>query len=181
MSDQVSDKLTKRLFIYLVPIVLGAWIVLTVAVDFIAIPTVFRTLQDINLGGSVGIELFPKVNKVEMILASLLLIGILYKQKVKEKMFDRFILIQSFFLFLLSFAYSFFLSPEIKRLTLLIQSKSFDVNALADLQIQHSFYHHLYIKLEGVKLIFLLMMMAWCFFCDLKMQKVAKSLEEHKA
>ncbi|MCK6595885.1 MAG: DUF4149 domain-containing protein, partial [Bacteriovoracaceae bacterium] len=113
MSDQITDKLTKRLFVYLVPVVLGAWIVLTIAVDFIAIPTVFRTLKDINLGGSVGIELFPKVNKVEMILAMILLVGILYKQKVKEKMFDRLILLQSFFLFFLTLTYSFFLSPEI--------------------------------------------------------------------
>lgn len=181
MSDQITEKLTKRLFIYLVPVVLGAWIILTVAVDFIAIPTVFRTLKDVNLGGSVGIELFPKVNKVEMILAVILLVGILYKQKVKEKMFDRFILIQSFFLFLLTLSYAFFLSPEIKRLTLLIQDKSVAANLLADLQIQHSFYHHLYIKLESVKLIFLLMMMVWCFFRDLKMQRVAKLIEEHKA
>lgn len=180
MSDQITDKLTKRLFVYLVPVVLGAWIVLTIAVDFIAIPTVFRTLKDINLGGSVGVELFPKVNKVEMILAMILLVGILYKQKVKEKMFDRLILLQSFFLFFLTLTYSFFLSPEIKRLTLLIQDKSKAYHLLPDLQIQHSFYHHLYIKLEGVKFIFLLMMITWCFFRDLKMQKVARAIEEHR-
>ena len=146
---------------FLLPAFIFSWIVLTVAVDFIAIPTVFRTLKDANLGGSIGIELFPKVNIVELILAIGLLISIKASINLKTRIFDRFVLVIGFFLFLLCLFFSTFLSPEIKKLTLMMMESKGNYSVLPALSVQHQFYHHLYIKLEGVKLVLLLVLMGW--------------------
>lgn len=146
---------------FFLPAFLSSWILLTITVDFIAIPTIFRTLKDVNLGGAIGIELFPKVNFVEVILACGLIICLFYSLSIKTRLFDRFVMVMGFFLALLSIFYFTFLSPEIKTLTLEMSNKMGDFSALPSLSVQHQFYHKLYIKLEGLKLLILVIMLGW--------------------
>lgn len=146
---------------FLLPAFIFSWIILTVAVDFIAIPTVFRTLKDPNLGGAIGINLFPKVNWVEIILAVSLCSAIFFSVNIKQRILDRLALIVGIFLFLLTVLYLAYLSPEIKRLTLEIANNKGNLTLLPTLNIEHQFFHHLYIKLESVKLFLLFGLMAW--------------------
>lgn len=146
---------------FFLPAVLFSWILLTVTVDFIAIPTVFRTLKDVNLGGAVGIELFPKVNAVEVFLSWALIICLFYSLSIKTRLFDRFVMVMGFFLVFLSIFYFTFLSPEIKTLTLEMSKKVGDYTSLPSLSVEHQFYHHLYIRLEGIKLLILAIMLGW--------------------
>lgn len=146
---------------FFLPAFLLSWIVLTVAVDFIAVPTVFRTLKDVNLGGAIGIELFPKVNVVEVILSLGLLFCLYYSMNIKVRLFDRFIMVMGFFLVFLSLFYLTFLSPEIKTLTLEMARAKGDYSLLPQLSIQHRFFHNLYIKLEGIKFVILVILLGW--------------------
>ena len=102
-----------------------------------------------------------RFNIVELILAIGLLISIKASINLKTRIFDRFVLVIGFFLFLLCLFYSTFLSPEIKKLTLMMMESKGNNSVLPALSVQHQFYHHLYIKLEGVKLVLLLVLMGW--------------------
>ncbi len=153
----------KKFLIAFFPCLIFGWIVLTIATDMVVIPTLFRTLKNVNLAGLVGINLFPKINMVEVVLGFCLLLTTLVQER-KANWISRLQLVAAFFLFFLSLGYRFYLSPEIRDITLQIQGLQSPLKSMIDLSLEHHFFHQLYIRLDIVKLVILMMLFGiWSF------------------
>ncbi len=142
---------------------LMSWFFMTILVDIIAIPTVFRNLSNIKEAGKIGMIVFRKFNFIEIFFAIMIIFGHLSK---KEKRILDFIL--TVFLLVLSMTYFFYLTPAIIKTTMVInQTLPLDPN-YAVLQSTHAFYHNLYRNLDAMKLFMLL------FFIGIKLFYIFK-------
>ena len=137
----------KKFGVFLLPVFVFNWILTTVLVDFIAIPTAFRALQDVRLGGIVGMALFPKVNILEFVLAMGLLISIFVAMDLKSRVVDRIILALAFFLVLLVGVYLFYLTPTLEKLTVDLNNYAPGTQAHALVSVEHQFFHQLFVQL----------------------------------
>lgn len=142
-----------KIFKHLVIGILTAWFFLTVFVDIFTVPTVFRTIGDINVAGQVGIKVFTAMNRFELIFAVITLIGAFSFYKL-NKSFKW--LIFSAIMFVWSLVYNLFLTPKITNTTYQIHQTAVDDPMYAVLQATHAQYHNLYRYFDTSKLIFLL-------------------------
>jgi hypothetical protein len=134
-------------------VLISAWLFITMTIDFIAIPTVFSTVTDIEQAGAVGLKAFSLLNCIELFLGVVLIV-LFFLGKRKGK----FILTSLGGLLCLASFYSFYLTPELKELTHELRSKSYEEHGekrYNTLESEHSVYHDLYIKLDGGKILLL--------------------------
>lgn len=136
--------------------ILGLWLGLTCFLDFFAVPTVFRNVSSRQEAGTIGMILFHALNKME-ILFSLLLAGTAwtFKDQIQWK--------KTFWtslggLFVLTLVYTFHMSPMIIN----TNKKKYELDEgtpeYQKLEKTHQFYHGLFRKTDGTKILVLLIL-----------------------
>lgn len=134
---------------------LSCWIALTIFMDFIAVPTLFRNLGDFFKAGDIGILLFSKLNLLEIILGSFLL-GLISLELSRSLKKGYLVFGIAFILWIISMVYFIFLTPKISALTALWKQAEAQgltgLGSIPDLQQEHQFYHRAYIWIDTVKL-----------------------------
>jgi hypothetical protein len=135
-------------------ILFSLWLGLTIAVDFVAVPLVFRTISHLNEAGSLGIAVFSRLNDFEILIGvAALVLAIIFARKSGVR--GKILLAMSVVLTGLAFTYSFWLSPTISQLTEKMHIEVLESAAYLAIQQEHRFYHDLYIKLDTVKILIL--------------------------
>lgn len=134
------------------------WFSMSCLIDFVAVPIVFRTVSKLYEAANVGIRLFSIFNPIEFIFSLILVSFALFTVKKKSSKLKKFQLAFSFLLLIITASYTFHITPMIS--TLSEQKRELDVESDAYVKIeqQHNFYHHLYVKMDSVKVILLLIM-----------------------
>ena len=153
--------LKNRLIYPLFLILVTAWLAWSVLVDFFIVPTVFRTLDSFFKAGDLGIAVFSRLNNLEVITASALIVLTAY-QTLKHKKGLEF-LILSLLCWIIVMTYFTYLTPKISELTELWKKTDLmglsGVAGIPDIQQTHQFYHKLYIWIDTVKLLILSVML----------------------
>ncbi len=138
-------------------VVLGIWLGLTCFLDFIAVPTVFRTISSRQQAGELGMLLFHTFNKAEILFSLILLsCGLIFRKKVLDHKLFFCSLIS---LVILTFIYTFHMSP-----TIIATNKAKYELEESDPQYQvlertHQSYHGLFRKTDTVKILTLLIIL----------------------
>ena len=134
-----------------------SWLLMTLFIDIKAVPTVFRNVSSRLEAGRVGMDIFSTFNYLEVVFACILLLLCLRFLSIKKMWL---IVIP---LFILPFSYAFYLTPEITDIALKIGlgvEEGFDVSKL---EAQHEIFHSLYTKLDGFKIILLMVLVGFSF------------------
>lgn len=135
----------------------GMWWGWTLLVDIFVVPTVFRTIDNFFQAGELGIQMFSKLNNLEVIVSSFI-VAILVHHSMKYKRVLN-LLILSVVLWFIAMTYFTYLTPKIIGLTDLWKKTEemglTGVQGIPDVQQSHQFYHGLYIKLDFLKLVLL--------------------------
>lgn len=130
-----------------------AWFLMTVLVDIITIPTVFRNSTSIVDAGKIGMTVFGRFNVFEIIFGFIILIGsvICWKELRNKKW-----LVFAVPLLIVSFVYKFYMTPMITNTTYEIHKTEVSDPRYVELQSQHAQYHNMYRYFDTTKLIVLL-------------------------
>lgn len=144
---------SKKLYLSL----LSLWLALTCFVDFIVVPTVFRNVSSRAEAGDIGMIVFSLVNKVEFVCAVIVLIcAYLFKDTVKRKILLLTTLVSLLFLTVI---YNTYMTPQVRKQTLLMRDADQESTAYLKAQETHEFYHSLYKKTDSVKILALLVLL----------------------
>lgn len=141
----------------LVLIFLSIWWGATVLVDFTVVPTVFQVIENFFNAGELGMALFSKVNKLELILSSLLVgLSSLHVKRSKRSLIEFCLILSASLIVLTYFSY---LTPKISELTLLWKKADslglVGISGIMDIQQEHQLYHRIYVSLDTLKLLLL--------------------------
>lgn len=138
-------------------VLVSVWWAWTLLVDLVVVRTLFANIDDFFRAGEIGIQLFSKLNLLEVIVGSLI-VALLSFALTWNKNFKPF-LILSVLTWGLAMFYFAFLIPKIIFLTDLWKRADLmgitSVAGIPDIQQEHQFYHNLYIGLDSFKLILL--------------------------
>ena len=134
-------------------VLLAAWLWTTALVDFVAVPTIFRTLTDLFVAGELGIKVFGKYNVLEVTFGSLLILQTLalFVLPIKTNWAEKILLCLVVMLGILACYYHFSLTPEIVELTS-SWKEHFNTPEATIWEERHSVSHHLYVRLDSIKL-----------------------------
>ncbi|MFP5386134.1 MAG: hypothetical protein ACLGHN_08655 [Bacteriovoracia bacterium] len=145
---------------FLFPIFLvltSMWLGWSLLVDFFIVPTVFATIDSFFQAGDLGIAVFSKLNKLEVIVSTVL-VSLFSFHFVKTKK-GLPLLVMVIFAWVIALSYFSFLTPKLVTLTELWKKTDLmgltGVAEITDVQQEHQFYHNLYIGIDTLK-IFLL-------------------------
>ena len=111
--------MTKKLILILVSIWWG-W---TAIIDFAVVPTVFRVIHDFFNAGELGIALFSKLNTLEVLVSSLLIVLSLYT--LKQSGHGKLQLALVICAWAIAMIYFSYLTPKLVGLTRFLRSASF--------------------------------------------------------
>jgi len=133
---------------------LAFWMAPSVLIDFVAAPAIFRNVSNIEEAGTLGMVIFKAFNSLELVL-SLVIFGLAFHLSRKNILKKPWLILFSVLVMWAGF-FRFYLSPSIieinkERYQLSEESEKFEI-----LSKEHRFYHKLYVKMEGAKVIFLL-------------------------
>jgi hypothetical protein len=142
-------KTLKKISIEMVLPFIIAWFLMTVLVDIVTIPTVFRNSTSITDAGKIGMTVFGRFNIFEIIFGLLTLFGAVALKNKKWISFAAPLLV-------LSLIYKFYMTPMITNTTYEIHKTEVSDPRYVELQSRHAQYHNLYRYLDTTKLIVLL-------------------------
>lgn len=162
-------KTLKKISVELVLPFILAWFLMTVLVDIITIPTVFRNSTSIIDAGKIGMIVFGRFNVFEIVFAVIVLIGsyVNWRTTCNGKWFYFAIP-----LFILSLVYKFYMTPMITNTTYEIHQTLVSDPMYAVLQSRHAAYHNFYRYLDTTKLIILLVFGGRVLFDRVKSNEV---------
>jgi hypothetical protein len=145
--------MTKKIALILVSIWWG-W---TVIIDFAVVPTVFKVINDFFNAGELGIALFSKLNTFEMIVSTLLIVVSVFHFKNSGRgKIQLGLAVAAWMIVMFYFAY---LTPKIIHLTDLWKQaetvQKLGIAGINDIQLEHQFYHRMYVGLDSLKLLIL--------------------------
>ena len=147
------NRLAYCLFLVLVSI----WWAWTVLVDVFIIRTVFQTIENFFLAGDLGLAVFSKLNNLEVVVSTLLIVVLFYQTRKNRK--SIFLLILSVMTWFIAMTYFSYLTPKLAYLTELWKKSDLggvtSMFGITDVQQEHQFYHNIYIGLDSIKLILL--------------------------
>jgi hypothetical protein len=130
----------------------------TVLVDFVVVPAVFRNIEKFFEAGDLGIYLFTELNYLEVVVASAVVMVMVFIFRRNRKALPLFI--SSLLVMAIAFTYFTWLIPKIDYLTHLWKlSETGHTIIVSDIQLEHQFYHRVYVILDTVKVLILLFMM----------------------
>lgn len=132
-------------------VVLALWLGATLAVDFLAIPAVFKNVTNLSEAGKVGMTVFGKFNVIEVVYALLSLLLLLVATLKNRSRLNIFLLSLGLVLVVIALSYLFYFTPELTRVTF-AKNDTFEPEARAALESELYFLHSLYIKLDGLKM-----------------------------
>ena len=154
--------MTKKLILILASIWWG-W---TAIIDFAIVPTVFKVINDFFNAGELGIALFSKLNLLEVILASLLVVvaALQLKQEARGKI-QLFLACSAWLIVIFYFSY---LTPKLIELTDLWKEaelvNKIGIAGINDIQQEHQSYHRMYVGLDSLKLLILTFILGMSLF-----------------
>lgn len=126
----------------------------SVLIDFVAAPAIFRNVSNLQEAGTLGMVIFKAFNSLELVL-SLIIFGLAFSlcrnNKIKKPwlvLFTALVMWAGFF--------RLYLSPSIIDINQARYELSEESEEFETLSNEHRFYHKLYVKMEGAKVIFLL-------------------------
>jgi fucose 4-O-acetylase-like acetyltransferase len=154
---QTAKKVFKELIL---PLIL-CWFLMTIFVDIFTIPTVFRTLNNVEAAGKVGMKVFGAFNCFELVFATIILIASLIRFPSRKVFYF------ALPLFTLSLLYNFYMTPMITNLTGLIHATAVSDPQYAIFQSEHAKFHNLYRQFDTAKILGLLI-----FFIVMLVEKV---------
>lgn len=139
----------------------SSWLGMSILVDFFVVPTVFSHIDDFFMAGDLGIALFTKFNRVEIILASTLISISALRTRLS-------LLMLSIFLWIIAMTYFLYLSPMIETLTELWKKAEemglVSIAGIADIQVEHQRYHKAYILIDSIKMALLLFVVSFAVY-----------------
>jgi len=140
---------------------LVSWLSMSLLVDVVAIPTVFQVMRlegaSLLLAGRIGGALFSKFNGLEIVLSVMTLLPGLYLWKKNLTGMKALVGI-TFLLIILAFSFKFYMSPQISHFAEEVARLGHDKGELYLKAFeQRTFFHGLYKKLEGVKILLLIL------------------------
>jgi hypothetical protein len=132
----------------------------TLLIDMFVIRILFSKIDDIFLAGNIGMELFSKLNQLEMIISTALLVIIFFQVRVNRRLLKEFFLTLT--TWIISVIYFSYLTPKLIFLTELWKKNDligiYSAPGIPDIQQAHQYYHNLYIGIDSLKLITLTVM-----------------------
>jgi hypothetical protein len=146
------EQFKKLINIFSLPIIF-TWLIFTLFVDILAVPTVFRNVTNIVEAGKVGMTIFTAFNRLEFIFALIFLSFALNKYK-KER--TTFLLILSTVLLFWSISYNIYFTPKIIYFADMVHSLPAGDPMIGVYKNQHMFYHGIYRYLDTAKIIYLI-------------------------
>ena len=153
--------------------ILGAWLVATVFIDFFAVMAVFRNISSIFEAGTVGMYIFNSFNKFELSFGIFLLVLSFYYVHPNGKVALAMKIIAAFLLAIAAY-YLFFLSPIISELTREMHKIGVGNNGYETLEQTHQVFHKRYVRLDSVKIIFLIVELVLLSLTTLKVNKTVE-------
>ena len=154
--------MSKKSYLFPIFIVLTTlWWGWTSLVDFIVVRTVFGMIDNFFQAGELGIALFSKLNNLEIVVSTVLILILGLHSKMTRKSLP--LLALAIIAWSIPIIYYAYLTPKILELTALWkQADLMGLTAVAgipDIQQEHHFYHNLYIGLDAFKLLLLTTML----------------------
>lgn len=145
---------------------ISIWWGWTVLVDMFVVRIVFSMVDDVFQAGKIGMELFTRLNQLEIVVSSALVVITFFQvKKIKNLRIEFFL---SVFIWIIPMVYFCYLTPKITYLSELWQRLDlmgiYSVHGIPDIQQEHQFYHNLYIGLDTIKLITMTLMMTLAFW-----------------
>jgi hypothetical protein len=132
----------------------------TLLIDMFVIRILFSKIDDIFLAGNIGMELFSKLNQLEMIISTALLVIIFFQVRVNRRLLKEFFLTLT--TWIISVIYFSYLTPKLIFLTELWKKNDligiYSAPVIPYIQQAHQYYHNLYIGIDSLKLITLTVM-----------------------
>ncbi len=145
-----------------------AWFMMTVLVDIVTIPTVFRNAGSIEAAGKIGMKVFGTFNRFEIVFGLLVLIGAFEHFKATRKKKWLYFAIP---LSILTFVYTFYMTPMITNTTFEIHQTAVGTPLYAELQSKHAMIHNMYRNFDATKLVVLLVFSGMVLFDQVKNKK----------
>lgn len=149
-------KIFKKISVEIVLPFLLAWFLMTVLVDIVTVPTVFRNSTNIVDAGKIGMIVFGRFNTFELAFSLFILIGALVNFKVLKN--KKWIVMATPLVFW-ACLYKFYMTPMITATTYEIHKTEVSDPRYVELQSQHAYYHTMYKSFDSAKLIYLLVFM----------------------
>lgn len=150
---QIKLKIIKNISLSIV----SMWLGMTALVDFVAVPTLFRNISNLEEAGNVGMIIFSSFNKIELFFI-LLIIGLGLSALSEIKFKKIFISIWGLLL-LVAGSYNFYLTPKIIEVQKQMREIGMQGAGFESIERVHNFYHSLYIQVDSVKLLLLLILL----------------------
>ena len=144
-------KIFKSILVELILPFILCWFFMSLLVDVVAIPTVFKNISNLEEGGRIGMIVFGRFNCFEIFFGVCILLGVLSFQEKSKIMIGAAILLLSLSLF-----YTFLMTPLIADTSIKIHQILASDPQYEILQKQHNYYHALYRSFDSAKLIGLL-------------------------
>jgi hypothetical protein len=161
-------KILKKFFIEMTLPFILSWFLMTILVDMVAVPTIFRNSSNIIDAGKIGMIIFGRFNSFEIFFALMVFIGSVINYKVLKNTKWLFF---SLPLFLLVISYKFYMTPMITETTYEIHKTLISDPMYVVLQSRHAEFHNLYRLLDSIKLFVLLFFGSVVLFDRLKSNK----------
>ena len=150
----------------IVLILASIWWGWTALIDFAVVPTVFRVVNEFFNAGELGIALFSKLNLLEVIISTaLILVLALHFKKSGRGKIQLLLACCAWVIVMFYFSY---LTSKITTLTSLWKeaelSNKLGIAGINDIQQEHQFYHRIYVGLDSLKLLILTFILSISFF-----------------
>lgn len=138
-------------------VLISLWWGSTVLIDFAVVPTVFGVIDDFFNAGELGIALFSKLNKLEVVISSLLIVVSVFHLKITRSGKLQLALVLSAWVIVM--VYVAYLTPKLTSLTGLWKEaealNQVGISGISDIQQEHQFFHKIYVTLDSIKLLIL--------------------------
>ena len=141
----------KSILIELILPFILCWLFMSILVDVVAIPAVFRNISNLEEGGRIGMIVFGRFNCFEIFFGTFILLGVL---SPKEK--SKLMIVISVLLLLLSLLYTFYMTPMIAESSIKIHQISVNDKLYEVLKKQQNDFHLLYRSFDTAKLLVLI-------------------------
>lgn len=142
---------------------LVCWFFMSILVDVVAIPTVFKNISNLQEGGKIGMTVFHRFNCFEIFFGVIILLGVLSREKKRKGLIGA-----SLFLLFFSLLYTFYMTPTIAKIGTSLHQVAITSSEYEFLRHEHTMYHKLYRYFDTVKLGVLLLFSGVMIYLNIK-------------
>lgn len=142
---------------------LVSWFFMTLLVDIVVIPTVFKNISNLEEGGRIGMIVFHRFNCIEIFFGVCILAGVLLREKKSKGLIGA-----SMLLLFFSLLYTFYMTPTIARIGTSLHQVATTSSEYEFLRHEHTMFHNLYRYFDTTKLGILLLFSGVMIFLNSK-------------